>query len=71
MHRLKEGHFWPGDLVMNLTQIVVKKDCIWGHKMTIVRVKTRNWPQHRVVNDYVEWSQLESDPKMLAKNESI
>ena len=32
MHRLKKGHFDPdpGALVMNLTQIVVENDCIWG-----------------------------------------
>ena len=23
-------HFNPGDLVMNLTQVVLKYDCIWG-----------------------------------------
>ena len=66
-------------LVMNLTQIVVENDCIWGQsdysrsqmndsfgvkKMTIVRVKTRKWPRHRVVNDYIERSELENDPKM-------
>ena len=71
--------FDPGALVMNLTQIVVENDCIWGQsdyprsqmndsfwvkKMTIVRVKTRKWPQHRVVNDYIEGSELENDPKM-------
>ena len=49
--------FDPGALVMNLTQIVVENDCIWGQsdyprsqmndslvlgqKMTTVRVKTR------------------------------
>ena len=47
--------FDPGALVMNLTQIVVENDCIWGQsdyprsqmndsfgsKMTIIRVKTR------------------------------
>ena len=70
--------FDPSALVMNLTQIVVENDCIWGQcdypitnewlflgqKMTIVRVKTRKWPQHRVVNDYTEGSELENDPKM-------
>ena len=30
MHRLKKGHVDPGALVMNLTQIMVENDCIWG-----------------------------------------
>ena len=63
---------------MNLTQIVVENYSIWGQsdysksnewlflgqKLTIVRVKTRKWLRHRVVNDYIEGSELEKDPKM-------
>ena len=30
MHRLKRIYFDPGALVMNLPQIVVENDCIWG-----------------------------------------
>ena len=30
MHRLKKGHFDPGALVMNFTQILDENECIWG-----------------------------------------
>ena len=61
----KKGPFDPGALVMNLTQIVVENDCIWGQsdysrshmndsffgQKWLVRVKTRKWPRHRVENE--------------------
>ena len=61
--------FDPGALVMNLTQIVVEKWLYLGVKLTYPRSQmndsfwvkndfcqgqTRKWPQHRVVNDYIE-----------------
>ena len=63
---------------MNLTQIVVENDCIWGQsdyprsqmndsfwvKNDYCQGQNKEMTQHRVVNDYIEGSELENDPKM-------
>ena len=64
---------------MNLTQIVVENDCILGQSDYTLGVKwmthfgskydscqgqNKEMTLYRVVNDYIEGSELENDPKM-------
>ena len=63
---------------MNLTQIVFENDCIWGQsdysrsqlndslgsKYDSCQGQNKEMTWYRVVNDYIEGSELENDPKM-------
>ena len=66
---------------MNLTQIVVENDCIWGQsdysrsqmndsflgqcpEYDSCQGQNKEMTRYRVVNDYIDWSELENDPKM-------
>ena len=63
---------------MNLTQIMVENDCIWGQVTTLgvkwmtpfeskydsCQGQNKEMTRYRVVNDYIEGSELENDPKM-------
>ena len=42
-----------------------------GSKNDYCQGQNKEMTRHRVVNDYVEGSQLENDPKMLVKDDSI
>ena len=79
MHRLKKGSFVPGALVMNLTQIVVENDCIWGQsdysrshvndslfgqKMTVLSGSKQGNDPDTKLKMKIQKSELENDPKM-------
>ena len=63
---------------MNLTQIVVENDCIWGQsdysrsqmndsfgsKYDYCHGQNKEMTRYRVLNDYIDGSELENDSKM-------
>ena len=64
MHRLKKGHFDPGALVMNLTQIVAENDCIWGQSdYSRSQMNDSFW----VKNDYCQGQNKEMTPEQGCK----
>ena len=80
MHRLKKGSFDPGALVMNLTQILVENDCIWGQsdysrshmndsfffgqKMTVLSGSKQGNDPDTGLKMKIQESELENEPKM-------